>query len=144
MRRKRRRRRRRRTRRRRRKKRRSDEDEPTRVKKSKQKAKKPKTKSPRRPKPRPSINREVSNEFRPSLWITDVVPRKSPFVPQMGDEVIYFRQGHEAYVEAVNRNELYPINLEKQPWKKMALRLTLIDHGTGKISDQVLLRQVRP
>uniref|UniRef100_A0A8C5BCX5 Bromodomain and WD repeat domain containing 1 n=1 Tax=Gadus morhua TaxID=8049 RepID=A0A8C5BCX5_GADMO len=108
---------------------------------------------------RPSINREVSNEFRPSLWITDVIPRKSPFVPQMGDEVIYFRQGHEAYVEAVSRNALYPINLEKQPWKKMVLRdqefvkitgikyevcpptlcclkLTLIDHGTGKITDK--------
>uniref|UniRef100_A0A8D0D7S8 Bromodomain and WD repeat domain containing 1 n=1 Tax=Sander lucioperca TaxID=283035 RepID=A0A8D0D7S8_SANLU len=107
----------------------------------------------------PSINREVSNEFRPSPWITDVIPRKSPFVPQMGDEVIYFRQGHEAYVEAVSRNELYPINLDKQPWKKMELRdqefvkitgikyevcpptlcclkLTLIDHGTGKISDK--------
>uniref|UniRef100_A0A3Q0S565 Bromodomain and WD repeat domain containing 1 n=1 Tax=Amphilophus citrinellus TaxID=61819 RepID=A0A3Q0S565_AMPCI len=107
----------------------------------------------------PSINREVSNEFRPSPWITDVIPRKSPFVPQMGDEVIYFRQGHEAYVEAVNRSELYPINLEKQPWKKMELRdqefvkitgikyevcpptlcclkLTLIDHGTGKITDK--------
>lgn len=40
-----------------------------------------------RPKARPSINREVSSEFRPSQWITDVVPRKSPFVPQMGDEV---------------------------------------------------------
>lgn len=40
-----------------------------------------------RPKVRPSINREVSNEFRPSPWITDVIPRKSPFVPQMGDEV---------------------------------------------------------
>lgn len=39
------------------------------------------------PKARPSINREVSSEFRPSQWITDVVPRKSPFVPQMGDEV---------------------------------------------------------
>lgn len=39
------------------------------------------------PKARPSINREVSNEFRPSPWITDVIPRKSPFVPQMGDEV---------------------------------------------------------
>uniref|UniRef100_A0A7N9AMV4 Bromodomain and WD repeat domain containing 1 n=1 Tax=Mastacembelus armatus TaxID=205130 RepID=A0A7N9AMV4_9TELE len=108
---------------------------------------------------RPSINREVSNEFRPSLWITDVFPRKSPFVPQMGDEVIYFRQGHEAYVEAVSRSELYPINLDKQPWKKMELRdqefvkitgikyevcpptlcclkLTLIDHGTGKITDK--------
>uniref|UniRef100_A0A672I2C8 Bromodomain and WD repeat domain containing 1 n=1 Tax=Salarias fasciatus TaxID=181472 RepID=A0A672I2C8_SALFA len=107
----------------------------------------------------PSINREVSIEFRPSPWITDVIPRKSPFVPQMGDEVIYFRQGHEAYVEAVTRSELYPINLEKQPWKKMDLRdqefvkitgikydvcpptlcslkLTLIDHGTGKITDK--------
>lgn len=40
-----------------------------------------------RPKARPSINREVSCEFRPSQWITDVIPRKSPFVPQMGDEV---------------------------------------------------------
>uniref|UniRef100_A0A667YEG9 Bromodomain and WD repeat domain containing 1 n=1 Tax=Myripristis murdjan TaxID=586833 RepID=A0A667YEG9_9TELE len=107
----------------------------------------------------PPVNREVSNEFRPSPWITDVIPRKSPFVPQMGDEVIYFRQGHEAYVEAVSRSELYPINLDKQPWKKMELRdqefvkitgikyevcpptlcclkLTLIDHGTGKISDK--------
>ncbi|KAM9359280.1 bromodomain and WD repeat-containing protein 3 [Symphorus nematophorus] len=136
----------------------SDEEEkPT--KKSKEKAKKAKNKSPRRPKARPSINREVSNEFRPSPWITDVIPRKSPFVPQMGDEVIYFRQGHEAYVEAVSRSELYPINLDKQPWKKMELRdqefvkitgikyevcpptlcclkLTLIDHGTGKITDK--------
>ncbi|KAM6932903.1 LOW QUALITY PROTEIN: bromodomain and WD repeat-containing protein 3 [Xenentodon cancila] len=136
----------------------SDEEEKS-SKKSKDKAKKAKTKSPRRPKARPSINREVSNEFRPPQWITDVIPRKSPFVPQMGDEVIYFRQGHEAYVEAVSRSELYPINLEKQPWSKMELRdqeyvkitgikyevcpptlcclkLTLIDHGTGKITDK--------
>ncbi|XP_069003747.1 bromodomain and WD repeat-containing protein 3 [Embiotoca jacksoni] len=136
----------------------SDEEEKP-GKKSKEKAKKAKNKAPKRPKARPSINREVSNEFRPSLWITDVIPRKSPFVPQMGDEVIYFRQGHEAYVEAVNRSELYPINLEKQPWRKMELRdqefvkitgikyevcpptlcclkLTLIDHGTGKITDK--------
>uniref|UniRef100_A0A7N6AJS1 Bromo domain-containing protein n=1 Tax=Anabas testudineus TaxID=64144 RepID=A0A7N6AJS1_ANATE len=89
----------------------SDEEEKP-GKKSKEKTKKI----------RPSINREVSNEFRPSPWITDVIPRKSPFVPQMGDEVIYFRQGHEAYVEAVSRNDLYPINLDKQPWKKMELR----------------------
>ncbi|KAG7223050.1 hypothetical protein INR49_015939, partial [Caranx melampygus] len=136
----------------------SDEEERP-AKKSKEKSKKAKNKAPRRPKARPSINREVSNEFRPSPWITDVIPRKSPFVPQMGDEVIYFRQGHEAYVEAVSRSELYPINLDKQPWKKMELRdqefvkitgikyevcpptlcclkLTLIDHGTGKITDK--------
>uniref|UniRef100_A0A671KWW9 Bromodomain and WD repeat-containing protein 3-like n=1 Tax=Sinocyclocheilus anshuiensis TaxID=1608454 RepID=A0A671KWW9_9TELE len=108
---------------------------------------------------RPPINREISNEFRPSAWITDVIPRKSPFVPQMGDEIIYFRQGHEAYLDAVCRTNLYPINLDRQPWKKMELRdqefvqitgikyevspptlcclkLTQIDPGTGKITDR--------
>lgn len=38
-------------------------------------------------------------------------------------QVIYFRQGHEAYVDAVSRNDLYPINLDKQPWKKTELRV---------------------
>uniref|UniRef100_A0A8C7T5G7 Bromodomain and WD repeat domain containing 1 n=1 Tax=Oncorhynchus mykiss TaxID=8022 RepID=A0A8C7T5G7_ONCMY len=127
------------------------EDEERPPQNSKQKSKKPKVSH--------CTNLEVSNEFRPSTWITDVIPRKSPFVPQMGDEVIYFRQGHEAYVEAVNRNNLYPINMEKQPWRKMELRdqefvkitgikyevcpptlcclkLTLIDHGTRKITDK--------
>uniref|UniRef100_A0A671KWP7 Bromodomain and WD repeat-containing protein 3-like n=1 Tax=Sinocyclocheilus anshuiensis TaxID=1608454 RepID=A0A671KWP7_9TELE len=108
---------------------------------------------------KPPINREISNEFRPSAWITDVIPRKSPFVPQMGDEIIYFRQGHEAYLDAVCRTNLYPINLDRQPWKKMELRdqefvqitgikyevspptlcclkLTQIDPGTGKITDR--------
>lgn len=49
--------------------------------------------SPQRPKTRPFINREVSNEFRPSAWITDFIPRKSPFVPQMGDEVCSYAVG---------------------------------------------------
>lgn len=44
--------------------------------------------------------------------------------------MIYFRQGHEAYVEAVSRSELYHINLEKQPWKRMELR---VRRGTNKI-----------
>ncbi|KAL2096562.1 hypothetical protein ACEWY4_008710 [Coilia grayii] len=123
------------------------------------KQKKAKSKTPKHPKARPLVLREVSNEFRPSVWITDVIPRKSPFVPQMGDEVIYFRQGHEAYVEAVSRNNVYPINMDRQPWRKMELRdqefvkitgikyevcpptlcclkLTLIDHGTGRTSDK--------
>ncbi|XP_034779487.2 bromodomain and WD repeat-containing protein 3-like [Acipenser ruthenus] len=123
------------------------------------KPKKPKERTPKGPSQRPALNREISNEFRPSAWITDVIPRKSPFVPQMGDEVIYFRQGHESYVEAVRRNNLYDINLDKQPWKKLELRdqefvkitgikyevcpptlcclkLSLIDHGTGKLTDK--------
>ncbi|XP_066555723.1 bromodomain and WD repeat-containing protein 3 isoform X2 [Amia ocellicauda] len=123
------------------------------------KPKKNRNKMPKRSSQRPLFNREVSNEFRPSNWITDVIPRKSPFIPQMGDEVIYFRQGHEAYVEAVRRNNLYSLNPEKQSWRKMDLRdqefvkitgikyevcpptlcclkLSLIDHGTGKLTDK--------
>lgn len=28
-------------------------------------------------------------EWLPSVWITDPVPRRCPFVPQMGDEVLF-------------------------------------------------------
>ncbi|OCT78331.1 PH-interacting protein isoform X2 [Xenopus laevis] len=61
-------------------------------------------------------------EWLPSAWITDTVPRRCPFVPQMGDEVYYFRQGHEAYVEMAKKNKIYRINPKKQPWHKMQLR----------------------
>ncbi|XP_076838375.1 bromodomain and WD repeat-containing protein 3 isoform X2 [Brachyhypopomus gauderio] len=134
-------------------------DEETQSSSPQKQKKKAKNKTLKCVSPRVPLNREVSCEFRPSAWITDVVPRKSPFVPQMGDEVIYFRQGHEAYVEAVSRGDLYPINLDRQPWRRMELRdqefvkitgikyevcpptlcclkLTLIDPGTGTITDK--------
>ncbi|CAH2219138.1 bromodomain and WD repeat-containing 1 [Pelobates cultripes] len=107
---------------------------------------------------RPPINGEIS-ECRPPVWVTDTMPHRSPFVPQMGDEVIYFRQGHEAYINAVTRNNLPISNVLKEPWKKTVLRdqevvkivgiryevgppvicclkLTVIDHVSGKLTDQ--------
>ncbi|MGH0169074.1 UNVERIFIED_CONTAM: hypothetical protein FKN15_072328 [Acipenser sinensis] len=65
---------------------------------------------------------DTGDEWLPPQWIMDTIPRRSPFVPQMGDEVIYFRQGHEAYVRAVRRSKSYSINPQKQPWNKMDLR----------------------
>ncbi|KAG8591030.1 hypothetical protein GDO81_007020 [Engystomops pustulosus] len=105
------------------------------------------------------LNREISNDWRPSNWVTDTTPRRSPFVPQMGDEVIYFRQGHEAYINAVQRSNLSIGNSLKEPWRKCVLRdqelvkivgiryeigpptlcclkLALIDHVSGKITEQ--------
>ncbi|XP_078512965.1 bromodomain and WD repeat-containing protein 1 isoform X2 [Lissotriton helveticus] len=105
-----------------------------------------------------SENQEVSSTWQPSAWITDTMPRKSPFVPQMGDEVVYFRQGHEAYIEAVKRNNIYNLKPYKEPWKKLVLRdqeivkivgmkyevgpptlcclkVSLLDHVTGKLLD---------
>ncbi|XP_041660901.1 PH-interacting protein [Cheilinus undulatus] len=61
-------------------------------------------------------------EWLPSAWITDTVPRRCPYIPQMGDEVYYFRQGHEAYVEMARQKKIYSINPKKQPWHKMELR----------------------
>ncbi|XP_044129416.1 bromodomain and WD repeat-containing protein 3-like [Bufo gargarizans] len=65
---------------------------------------------------------DPSEEWIPPQWILDTIPRRSPFVPQMGDEVIYFKQGHEAYVRAVKKAKIYSVNMQKQPWNKTELR----------------------
>ncbi|XP_067841033.1 PH-interacting protein isoform X2 [Heptranchias perlo] len=65
---------------------------------------------------------ETLEEWLPPVWITDTIPRRCPFVPQMGDEVYYFRQGHEAYVEMAKKLKLVSINAKKQAWHKMDLR----------------------
>ncbi|KAM6438760.1 bromodomain and WD repeat-containing protein 1 [Rhynochetos jubatus] len=109
--------------------------------------------------PTQPANLELSYDWHPPVWITDTALRRSPFVPQMGDEVIYFRQGHEAYIEAVRRNNIYELNPHKEPWRKVVLRdqelvkivgiryevgpptlcclkLAFIDHATGKHTDK--------
>uniref|UniRef100_A0A8C3TBP3 Bromodomain and WD repeat domain containing 1 n=1 Tax=Chelydra serpentina TaxID=8475 RepID=A0A8C3TBP3_CHESE len=113
----------------------------------------------RKPKRQEEVLYNVLYDYHPPVWITDTALRKSPFVPQMGDEVIYFRQGHEAYIEAVRKNNIYELNPHKEPWRKMVLRdqelvkivgiryevgpptlcclkLAFIDHATGKLSDK--------
>ncbi|XP_033739931.1 PH-interacting protein-like [Pecten maximus] len=102
---------------------------------------------------------ELPEEFRPPEWLTDTKPRKTPYVPQMGDEVMYFRQGHALYLQAVKRHNAYNVNSNKnQPWNKYphlreqeyvkivgikyevrpprlcCLKLAFIDPETGKTS----------
>ncbi|XP_063161419.1 bromodomain and WD repeat-containing protein 1 [Candoia aspera] len=112
-----------------------------------------------KPKKHESVDQAWSSDFHPPDWITNIRLRRSPFVPQMGDEVIYFRQGHEAYIEAVRKNNIYELNPHKEPWRKMTLReqelvkivgiryevgpptlcclkLTLMDHVTGQLQDK--------
>ncbi|XP_038657438.1 bromodomain and WD repeat-containing protein 1-like isoform X2 [Scyliorhinus canicula] len=124
-----------------------------------QKLKKPKGRPRKRPNPVPTGEGTILEEWHPTKWITDTVPRRSPYVPQMGDEVVYFRQGHEAYVEAVKKAKIYTISLRKQPWQKLefrdqeflkivglkyevgpptlcCLKLAFIDQDTGKIMDK--------
>uniref|UniRef100_A0A673MKD6 PH-interacting protein-like n=1 Tax=Sinocyclocheilus rhinocerous TaxID=307959 RepID=A0A673MKD6_9TELE len=85
----------------------------------------PKKKKPKEKRKRiPELQNQglTLEEWLPAAWITDTMPRRCPFTPQMGDEVYYFRQGHEAYVEMAKKNKIFSINPKKQPWHKLELR----------------------
>ncbi len=63
---------------------------------------------------------QLLEEYRPTGWLTDTIPRRAPFVPQMGDEIMYFRQGHELYLNAVKLKKVYEVNPKNnQPWHKI-------------------------
>ena len=52
---------------------------------------------------------ECPKEYRPPEWLTSTKARKI-YVPHIGDEVMYFRQGHELYIEAVSQHGVYEID----------------------------------
>uniref|UniRef100_A0A8C7LB33 Bromodomain and WD repeat domain containing 3 n=1 Tax=Oncorhynchus kisutch TaxID=8019 RepID=A0A8C7LB33_ONCKI len=87
-----------------------------------EKKKKPKQTKQKKPSSSLSLAGCDAEEWLPPSWIMETIPRRSPFVPQMGDELMYFRQGHQAYVRAVHRAKAYSINPQKQPWNKLNLR----------------------
>ena len=67
---------------------------------------------------------EIPPEYLPPSWLCETVPKKAPYFPQMGDEIMYFRQGHQLYVEAVISRNLYPIDKRSLPWfRKLNLRV---------------------
>uniref|UniRef100_A0A8C3AG14 Bromodomain and WD repeat domain containing 3 n=1 Tax=Cyclopterus lumpus TaxID=8103 RepID=A0A8C3AG14_CYCLU len=88
-------------------------------KRDNEKRKKPKE---TKQKPTASLAGLDAEEWLPPSWIIETIPHRSPFVPQMGDELIYFKQGHQAYVRAVRRAKAYSINPQKQPWNRLDLR----------------------
>ncbi|XP_015116795.1 bromodomain and WD repeat-containing protein 3 [Diachasma alloeum] len=65
---------------------------------------------------------EVPEAYRPSEWLTEVIPRKAPYYPQMGDEIVYFRQGHSLYLDAVRNKKVYELGAKCEPWNKVNLR----------------------
>uniref|UniRef100_A0A1I8A725 Bromo domain-containing protein n=1 Tax=Steinernema glaseri TaxID=37863 RepID=A0A1I8A725_9BILA len=42
-------------------------------------------------------------------WMKAVIQRRFPFIPQVGDEVVYFSQGHQNYLDNVREKNLYEI-----------------------------------
>lgn len=59
--------------------------------------------------------KECPKEYRPPEWLVCTKARKTPYVPQIGDDVMYFRQGHELYVEAVRTHNVYEMDKDPVP-----------------------------
>ncbi|XP_064473415.1 bromodomain and WD repeat-containing protein 3-like [Ornithodoros turicata] len=80
--------------------------------------------SPERPSAGPSSLPPTNNKsvLRPPDWLTDVFPRRTPYFPQVGDEVVYFHQGHQAYVQVVKRCRAYKVKDHSQPWVRHHIR----------------------
>jgi bromodomain and WD repeat domain containing protein 1/3 len=67
-------------------------------------------------------NGDIPEEYKPPEWLSEVIPKKAPYYPQMGDEVVYFRQGHERYFEHVENKKLYQLSGKYEPWQQLELR----------------------
>jgi len=59
---------------------------------------------------------DIPPEYLPSDWLAQYVPNKSPYFPQMGDEVMYIKQGHIGYINLVKNRESYRLNMREQQW----------------------------
>nr|XP_029722575.1 PH-interacting protein-like [Aedes albopictus] len=72
---------------------------------------------------------EIPEPYRPPEWLSEVIPRKAPYYPQMGDEVVYFRQGHARYLDAVRTKNVYNLGNKCEPWSSTEIR----DHEFCKV-----------
>lgn len=53
-------------------------------------------------------------------------PLKSPYYPQIGDHIVYLRQGHQAYLEAVETNDIYDVEESDAPWSSMDIKVIVV------------------
>ena len=60
----------------------------------------------------------IPMEYHPSAWLAGHIPKKSPYFPQMGDEVMYLKQGHLGYINLVKQRNAYKIQSKEQAWLK--------------------------
>ena len=59
-----------------------------------------------------------SSDFKPPEWLTRTHAQCSPYIPQIGDIVVYFIQGHELYINEVKDKKMYEIDEKTLPWNK--------------------------
>ena len=98
--------------------------------------------------------------FAPSQWLSETLPKKSPYFPQIGDVLMYFRDGHERYLNLVKERNAYKINQRDEQWMKkkavgescmvkitgisfeirpprlVVLKLAILDPSTGNLAGE--------
>jgi hypothetical protein len=53
-----------------------------------------------------------------------VLPKKSPYCPQMGDILMFFEQGYNLYLEAVEAKKVYKLKTtQSTPWGELELKV---------------------
>ncbi|RWS17105.1 bromodomain and WD repeat-containing protein 3-like protein [Dinothrombium tinctorium] len=55
-------------------------------------------------------------------WLICVYPKRSPYFPQIGDEVVYIRVAHEHYLETVRKNKEYKLHARTQAVKRKNMK----------------------
>ncbi|XP_026813207.1 bromodomain and WD repeat-containing protein 1 [Rhopalosiphum maidis] len=69
------------------------------------------------------VLKDVPEIYRPSEWFSEVLPKKSPYCPQMGDILMFFEQGYNLYLEAVEAKKVYKLKTtQSAPWGKLELK----------------------
>ena len=65
-------------------------------------------------------NEELDGDTGPiSQWFKMTRPEHTPYSPQLGDDLVYFYQGHLLYLNQVKDRKLYPVDVERDaPWSK--------------------------
>ncbi|XP_031782484.1 uncharacterized protein LOC100678471 isoform X2 [Nasonia vitripennis] len=62
-------------------------------------------------------------------WLCTVRSVKSPYLPQLGDKVVYIQQCHKAFFEFVSLKKLYEIRESEMPWSKFNFKA----HESAKV-----------
>ncbi|OAF68678.1 Bromodomain and WD repeat-containing protein 1 [Intoshia linei] len=60
-------------------------------------------------------NQALENYVCPE-WINEVHQKRNPYIPQLGDVLVYFQDGHKKYVEEVEAKNIYEMTNEFKPW----------------------------
>ncbi|KAK0426130.1 hypothetical protein QR680_009545 [Steinernema hermaphroditum] len=69
------------------------------------------TRSPRRAQRKAENDNKAASQEYPDYpaWMKELVQRRFPFIPQVGDEIMYFAQGHQQYLQVVKNKDLYQV-----------------------------------